>query len=397
MKITSIELRDIVRDELYSNSILSEGVYDLGDNVNVEGVAADGVVRAKNGQHLLVHWAGATASKIPKKRHLKKSSELAYIKKGDVQKGWTWETVDTILDRYPAKGVFTIETPSTIESQALTGRTSSGGHAGTAQADELSTVVDTLASGVAFVADFFPGPGTAISSSIAVGQFLSAISKAAWLGAGLSVITLIPVMGDVWKAAFPWMKWLARLQKAKKITLSAGAIEMLADMVGNWDKYKNSFKETAQQALYASKKGKEAKAKVTGNVLDKVYAAIDEAVDEIREILPNKTVKTESIRSSKVNMTRAQFRRITRKQLRSVIKETYEDVNRERELDHFAESLASDLNRRWGEDAAFKILVYAADIIRPGSYEPSEEEREEFMTEPFTGARKIPQGSLRWK
>jgi len=89
--------------------------------------------------------------------------------------------------------------------------------------------------------------------------------------------------------------------------------------------------------------------------------------------------------------------KITRKQLRRVIKETYEDVSREHELAHFAKSLASDLNRRWGEDTAFKILIYAADTIRPGSYEPSEEEREEFMTEPFSGARKIPQGSLRWK
>ena len=89
--------------------------------------------------------------------------------------------------------------------------------------------------------------------------------------------------------------------------------------------------------------------------------------------------------------------KITRRQLRRVIKETYEDVNRERELSHFAESLASDLSRRWGEETSFKILVYAADTIRPGSYEPSEEEREEFMTEPFAGARKTPQGSLRWR
>ena len=118
--------------------------------------------------------------------------------------------------------------------------------------EDLGGVIDTLASGVAFVADFFPGPGTALSASIGVSQALNAISKAAWLAAGLSLIALIPAMGDAWKAAFPWMKWLARLEKAKTITLSATAIALLTDMVANWDKYKSGFKEMVGKATHAS-------------------------------------------------------------------------------------------------------------------------------------------------
>ena len=89
--------------------------------------------------------------------------------------------------------------------------------------------------------------------------------------------------------------------------------------------------------------------------------------------------------------------KITHRQLRQIINETYEDVRKESEISHFAEDLASRLKVEWGDEAAFKIFVYAADIIRPGSYEPSDEEREEFMADPFTGARKIPHGSLGWK
>ena len=244
MKILESEIRREIRRELCRESLLVEKVFKSGDGVNIKGIDVDGVVRASHGMHMLVHWLGKDAlKKIPKKKQIKNFSELSYIRKGEVQKGWSWDTVKIIIDRHPAKGFFTIETPSTLESQSLTGVNAKGKSTGIVSGGDVGIVIDTISSGVAFVADFFPGPGTALSTSIGVTQALSAISKAAWLAAGLSLIALIPVMGDAWKAAFPWMKWLARLEKAKTITLSATAIALLTDMVTNWDKYRSGFKE----------------------------------------------------------------------------------------------------------------------------------------------------------
>jgi len=89
--------------------------------------------------------------------------------------------------------------------------------------------------------------------------------------------------------------------------------------------------------------------------------------------------------------------KITRKQLSKIINETYEDVRKESEMSHIAEDLANSLQAKWGEEAAFKILIYAADVVRPGSYQPDDIEKDEFRSEPFPGARRIPLGSLKWK
>jgi hypothetical protein len=89
--------------------------------------------------------------------------------------------------------------------------------------------------------------------------------------------------------------------------------------------------------------------------------------------------------------------KITRRHLINIINETYEDVRKESEMSHIAEDLASSLKVKWGEEAAFKILIYAADVVRPGSYQPDDVEKDEFRSEPFPGARRIPLGSLKWK
>jgi len=77
-----------------------------------------------------------------------------------------------------------------------------------------------------------------------------------------------------------------------------------------------------------------------------------------------------------------------------MIKEEYEDEQIQREMGHAAEKLARSLQKQYGEDGAIKVLIYAADIVKPGMYQPSDEEKEEFMQEPFPGSRKKLGGSV---
>ena len=60
----------------------------------------------------------------------------------------------------------------------------------------------------------------------------------------------------------------------------------------------------------------------------------------------------------------------------------------EHEISHAAESLARQLEREHGAEAAIKLLAYAMDAIQPGLYQPSAGEREEFMQEPAPGTSK---------
>jgi len=80
--------------------------------------------------------------------------------------------------------------------------------------------------------------------------------------------------------------------------------------------------------------------------------------------------------------------KITKEQLKEVITEVYEDVSLELEIGHEAEKLALQLQRTYGDTGAIKFLTYALDVVQPGTYSPSDIEREEFMQEPFPGSRK---------
>ena len=51
-------------------------------------------------------------------------------------------------------------------------------------------------TGVQFFSEFIPGPGTALSAALVVPQVKLAIRNENWLGAGLSMISLFPVVGD---------------------------------------------------------------------------------------------------------------------------------------------------------------------------------------------------------
>jgi|TARA_Y100000296_G_C5089034_1_gene213900 hypothetical protein len=80
--------------------------------------------------------------------------------------------------------------------------------------------------------------------------------------------------------------------------------------------------------------------------------------------------------------------KITKSQLKRIIKEVYEDATLELEIGHAAEKLGRELQRKYGDDGAIKFLTYAIDVVQPGIYSPSDIEREEFMQEPFPGSRK---------
>ena len=89
--------------------------------------------------------------------------------------------------------------------------------------------------------------------------------------------------------------------------------------------------------------------------------------------------------------------KVSQKMLQRIIKEVYEDSDKEYEILQASENLASTLSSEWSKEEAYKIIVYAADILIPGSYRPSEVEKDEFISEPFPGSRKIPGGSLSWR
>tara|TARA_R110002020_G_scaffold34827_8_gene105684 strand:- start:533 stop:805 length:273 start_codon:yes stop_codon:yes gene_type:complete len=89
--------------------------------------------------------------------------------------------------------------------------------------------------------------------------------------------------------------------------------------------------------------------------------------------------------------------KLSRKSLRKLLREVYEEVRVEGALGHAAEKMAQMLQRKYGDETAIKLLTYALDTIQPGLYQPSEIEREEFMQEPFPGSRKRMSGKIDFK
>jgi hypothetical protein len=81
------------------------------------------------------------------------------------------------------------------------------------------------------------------------------------------------------------------------------------------------------------------------------------------------------------------------------LKEDFEEESREHEIGEAAEDIANQLLKQYGDDGAIKLLTYALDAAYSrahgkGIYEPSELEREEFMQEPYPGARKKMSGKI---
>jgi hypothetical protein len=89
--------------------------------------------------------------------------------------------------------------------------------------------------------------------------------------------------------------------------------------------------------------------------------------------------------------------KLSRKSLRKLLREVYEEEKRELQLGHAAEKMAQMLQRKHGDETAIKLLTYALDIIQPGLYQPSDVEREEFMQEPYPGSRKRMSGKIDFK
>ena len=83
-----------------------------------------------------------------------------------------------------------------------------------------------------------------------------------------------------------------------------------------------------------------------------------------------------------------------KRRLRELLREIYEEEMAERDIGHAAEKLALQLQEKYGDAGAIKLLTYALDVVQPGLYQPSETEREEFMQEPYPGSRKRVSGKI---
>ena len=86
--------------------------------------------------------------------------------------------------------------------------------------------------------------------------------------------------------------------------------------------------------------------------------------------------------------------KLSRKSLRKLRREVYEEGRAEGALGPAAEKMAQMLQRKYGDETAIKLLTYALDIVQPGLYQPSDVEREEFMQEPYPGSRKRMSGKI---
>ena len=94
---------------------------------------------------------------------------------------------------------------------------------------------------------------------------------------------------------------------------------------------------------------------------------------------------------------------LTTSRLKHIIREAaadvYEEEEREHEISETADAIANQLLMQYGNDGAIKLLTYALDIAYSkargkGAYEPGEQEREEFMQEPYPGSRKKMSGKI---
>jgi hypothetical protein len=323
--ITDHEIRMIIQEELYRNSLLSEAM-DVGTGVNVKGdYKTAGVVRGKKdgkkGTWYLVHWTGTMADKIPEKDHIDNPGAMDWLSDGEIQKGWTVDTLKSIVNKYPEKGVFTWKQRQDLDSQKETGISSTGARTGhTIPSEELETWADAGMSFFATVADLPPFAaigGAAISVSIGTAQALKAISKQHWLEAGLFLIALIPFIGDSWKAAYPWMKMLAKAESARKgVTLSTSALSLLAGMVSSWDEYKGTFSQLAEKVVGESDDSGEAKNALTPGVIKSITNAIDKEVEGFRKVVQSaKQAEKGKKVSESVSLTRRQIRNIIHKTL----------------------------------------------------------------------------------
>ena len=85
--------------------------------------------------------------------------------------------------------------------------------------------------------------------------------------------------------------------------------------------------------------------------------------------------------------------------IREVAEDVYEEEEREHELGEAADAIANQLRMQYGDAGAIKLLTYALDVAYAkahgkGIYEPSEQEREEFLQEPYPGSRKKLSGKI---
>jgi hypothetical protein len=304
MKITKQHLQEIIAMELLQES------FSMGAGVNVPGIKGDGIIRGLRGNYRLVHWQGKDViAKIPEKNHVKKHQDLVYILKGEMQDGWNEDTFKSIVNRYPEKGVFTIETTASLESQAFTGMTSAGA-TGTGTKEAIDRWVNASADIAATILDAIPVGYTQVAAaSITAAMTVKAVNKKDYLSAGLNIIALAPLaVGDAFKAAYPWIKKISQAAASDATSVGSAGLQLIVSMVNSWDAYKASFKESAYKAYEIAG----AKQKLNDAVVDKIYDAVDSAVEELRKSLPEDQEFKKMISESRILM-RAELRELIMK------------------------------------------------------------------------------------
>lgn len=283
IKITHSQLRSIILEKV---NLLE--AYDVGDGVNLRGVKGDGIIRATLGPNMLVHWQGKDIiGKLDKDKIVKKVEDLSvFINKGEKQKGWTKDTFLAIQKKQPAKGVFTIEIASSIESQSITGQ---GSHGATGRGMFLGAEqgIEAMLDMTAAVLDIVPG-GQAIAPVATTAALGIAIKNQRWISAGLSVVALLPfAIGDAIKAAYPWINMGVKGIKTgsmgrRKLRALSSAIE---NITKEWKKMgEQKFKSEANKVLSTAgfvEKGEESSSKL----VDLMYTAVDSKIIEWESVL----------------------------------------------------------------------------------------------------------------
>ena len=88
-------------------------------------------------------------------------------------------------------------------------------------------------------------------------------------------------MGDAFKAAYPWIKKISQAAASDATSVGSASVQLVASMINSWEKYKNDFRDGAFTAFAIAKVDKP-----DADVVEKIYDAMDSAMDELKKGLP---------------------------------------------------------------------------------------------------------------
>ena len=303
MKITRRQLSYLIKECMTQSYLLTESI-NADESVNIKSDRSiEGMTRAKRGQYYLVHW-GDKNHFPPSRNHIKDPKDVKWIMAGDAGK-WNINMVNNIIKQYPAKGVFTQETVNSIESQKITGKTATGSR-GSSLSDELDSFYTMSSDIAATILDAIPsGITQGAAVAITANTLRRAISSKDYLAIGLNVIALLPfAIGDTFKAAYPWVKKIAKMASSDAHNVGDAAVQAIAAMINEWDKYKNRYIKLATDII------REKDIQVSPDFIKKSFDAIDNAMSELKKPLPKSLRESYLIKDDTMKITRRQLRRI---------------------------------------------------------------------------------------